>query len=66
MTDPPPCKDCESRRAGCHAECPVYGLWKSLLRESKQKRLKAGAGSAAAKELLQQGAIKSIRRKKTR
>lgn len=29
MKNPAPCKDCNARRAGCHAECDAYRAFRS-------------------------------------
>ena len=31
-----PCKDCNSREAGCHSSCKLYNNWKSEFAESSQ------------------------------
>ncbi|MBP5720443.1 MAG: hypothetical protein J6W82_05205 [Bacteroidales bacterium] len=33
-----PCKDCELRHAGCHADCAIYGEWKAERDEEKKQR----------------------------
>ncbi len=32
--DPPPCKECENRESGCHANCDLYKKWKILHAET--------------------------------
>ena len=32
-----PCKDCSFRQSGCHATCPIYGAWKAVRDQEKQK-----------------------------
>ena len=34
------CRDCESRRPGCHGSCEKYRAWAARIREEKEARRK--------------------------
>lgn len=56
----PPCKDCEQRRAGCHAGCERYKTWKEALTAETHKHM--AAHWAGADALLAEGAARTRRR----
>ena len=54
----PPCKSCDKRRAGCHAECEAYlSYYRQCeeIRKSKDKWF-------SARDFLMRGAIKTIKK----
>lgn len=59
---PAPCKGCADRCAGCHAHCALYKAWQGEKDAYLTKYKHEAAGEAAARDILVQGALRTIKK----
>lgn len=56
-----PCRDCERRRIGCHAECGEYKAWDTENRKARKTRM-----DEAESKTIREGMRKNMVRKASR
>jgi hypothetical protein len=59
-----PCDGCADRVVGCHAACERYLAARAAADAQREAERQKRTGDKAAVELLTQGALRSVRRKK--
>lgn len=59
---PAPCKGCTDRCADCHAHCTLYTAWNEEKAAFLAEHDKKAAGARAAKDILIQGALRTIKK----